>query len=271
MALALKLRSCACSDKDGPTFVFSTPLPELGTLSALRASGALLDNRHQYPFGEVAMFRRDLIKTASSITVASAVASAPLSAWAQRSYQEGQDFVALDKRVPSDAAAGRVEVIEFFWYSCPHCNAFEPRLEQWIAKLPKEVTLRRMPVAFRDDFVPQQRLFYALEAMGKVKELHQKVFYAIHVEKRALNTQASIVDWVGSQGIDKAQFEQIYNSFAVQTKGTRAKKLQDDYKVSGVPALGIAGRFYTDGALAQSMERALQVTDFLIAEIKKGR
>jgi protein dithiol oxidoreductase (disulfide-forming) len=216
------------------------------------------------------MFRRELIKSASALT-ACAAATAPLSALAQRSYQEGQDYVALDKRVPSDGAAGRVEVIEFFWYSCPHCNAFEPRLEQWIAKLPKDVTLRRVPVAFRDDFVPQQRLFYALEAMNKVEELHKKVFYAIHAEKRALNSLPAISEWVAAQGVDKAQFEQIYNSFAIQTKATRAKKLQDDYKVGGVPALGIAGRFYTDGSLAQSMERALQITDWLVSEVKKGR
>lgn len=217
------------------------------------------------------MFRREWIKTASALTAASAAASLPLSAAAQRGFQEGQDYVALDKRVTSDAAAGRVEVIEFFWYSCPHCNAFEPRLEQWVAKLPKDVVLRRMPVAFRDDFVPQQRLFYTLEAMNKLEEMHKKVFYAIHVEKKQLNSQAAIADWVATQGLDKTKFEEIYNSFAVQTKATRAKKLQDEYKVSGVPALGIAGRFYTDGALAQSMERALQVTDFLIAEVKKGR
>jgi protein dithiol oxidoreductase (disulfide-forming) len=216
------------------------------------------------------MFRRELIKTAS-ITAASAAAAMPLGALAQRSYQEGQDFVGLDKRVPTEAATGRVEVIEFFWYSCPHCNAFEPRLEQWIAKLPKEVTLRRVPVAFRDDFVPQQRLFYVLEAMNKVDELHKKVFYAIHVEKRALNSQAAIGDWIATQGVDKAKFNDLYNSFAVQTKATRAKKLQDDYKVGGVPALGIAGRYYTDGSLAQSMERALQITDWLVSEIQKGR
>ena len=217
------------------------------------------------------MLRRELIKTASVVTMASSAASMPLSAFAQRAYQEGQDYVALDKRVPSDGAASRVEVIEFFWYSCPHCNAFEPRLEQWAAKLPKDVILRRMPVAFRDDFVPQQRLFYALEAMNKVEAMHKKVFYAIHVEKRVLNTLPAISEWVAAQGLDKAKFEQIYNSFAVQTKSTRAAKLQNDYKVGGVPALGIAGRFYTDGALAQSMERALQITDLLISEVKKGR
>jgi protein dithiol oxidoreductase (disulfide-forming) len=216
------------------------------------------------------MFRRDLIKTASAAT---AVSTLPLLAQAQapRGYQEGQDYIGLDKRVPSDSAGGKVEVIEFFWYSCQHCNAFEPRLEQWAAKLPKDIVLRRVPVAFRDDFVPQQRLFYTLEALNKVEELHKKVFYTIHVEKRPLNTQAAIGEWIATQGVDKAKFDELYNSFAVQTKAGRAKKLQDDYKVGGVPAMGIAGRFYTDGSLAQSMERALQVTDWLIAEVKKGR
>ena len=217
------------------------------------------------------MFRRELIKTASVITAASAAAAMPNAAWAQRSYQEGQDYVALDKRVPGDSAAARVEVIEFFWYSCPHCNAFEPRLEQWAAKLPKEITLRRVPVAFRDDFVPQQRLFYVLEAMGKVEELHKKVFYAIHVEKRPLNSQAAIGEWIVAQGVNKVKFDELYNTFAIQAKSTRATKLQNDYKVSGVPAMGIAGRFYTDGALAQSMERALEITDWLVSEVKKGR
>jgi protein dithiol oxidoreductase (disulfide-forming) len=214
------------------------------------------------------MFRRDLIKTASTAAAATAL---PFAAWAQRSFQEGKDYIALDKRVPGETQAGKVEVIEFFWYSCPHCNAFEPQLEAWAEKLPSDVVLRRMPVAFRDNFVPQQRLFYAIEAMGKVKELHKKVFYAIHVEKQSLNNQDSISDWVAKQGVDKAKFTELYNSFSVQTKATRAAKLQNDYSVSGVPALGIAGRFYTDGSLAQSMERALQITDWLISETRKGR
>jgi protein dithiol oxidoreductase (disulfide-forming) len=214
------------------------------------------------------MLRRELIQTASAF---SAVSLAGLAQAQGAGFQEGSDFVALEKRVPTEAQAGRVEVIEFFWYSCPHCNAFEPRLEQWIAGLPKDVVLRRVPVAFRDEFVPQQRLFYTLEALNKVKELHGKVFQAIHVEKRKLDTQASIGEWIAKQGVNRAKFDELYNSFAVQTKARRATQLQNDYRVSGVPALGIAGRFYTDGSLSQSMERALTITNWLIAQIKQGR
>jgi thiol:disulfide interchange protein DsbA len=164
-----------------------------------------------------------------------------------------------------------VEVVEFFWYSCPHCNVFEPTLAEWVKKLPKDIAFRRVPIAFRDDFVPQQRLFFALEAMGLVEKLHTKVFAAIHGEKQNLATGEAITEWVGRQGVDKAKFVEQYNSFSVVTKAGRASKLQNAYKVEGVPALGVAGRFYTDGSMAGSMERALQVVETLVAEVRTGR
>jgi thiol:disulfide interchange protein DsbA len=203
---------------------------------------------------------------------AACVVGAPSLALAQgKKPEDGGDYISLDKPVATDAAPGQVEVIEFFWYSCPHCNAFEPKLDAWIKAQPKSVLVRRVPVAFRDSFVPQQRLFYALEAMGKVKDLHAKVFYAIHVEKQSLDKLDTIGAWVAKQGIDKAKFEEHYNSFSVQTKARKATQLQDAFKVSGVPALGIAGRYYTDGSLAGTMERALQVTDYLVAQSRSGK
>jgi thiol:disulfide interchange protein DsbA len=183
--------------------------------------------------------------------------------------KEGTDYVALDRRAPVDSPAGKVEVVDFFWYSCPHCNAFEPTLQAWVKKLPEYVAFRRVPVAFRDDFVPQQRLFYTLEALGKVDELHSKVFHAIHDEHIPLNREDVILDWAAKQGLDREKFREIFNSFTVVAKQRRAVELQEAYKVQGVPALGIAGRFYTDGDLAGSMPRALQITDYLIAESRK--
>jgi protein dithiol oxidoreductase (disulfide-forming) len=212
------------------------------------------------------MLRRDfsLGLAASAGALQSAYAQSP------RGFQEGKDYLALEKRAPTDAAGGKIEVVEFFWYNCPHCNAFEPQLEAWIKRAPKDVTVRRAPVAFRDDFVPQQRLFYTLEAMGKMEELHTKVFYAIHVEKQNLNNQANIGAWLEKQGVDKAKFDALYNSFSVSSKAQKAAQLQNQFQVDGVPALGIAGRFYTSGSLAQTMERALAVADYLIAEVRKG-
>ncbi|MCJ0766038.1 thiol:disulfide interchange protein DsbA/DsbL [Variovorax terrae] len=215
------------------------------------------------------MKRREFSWAAASALAASTLALPAAHAQGKKPA-EGTDYVALDKRVPVEAPQGKVEVIEFFWYSCPHCNAFEPKLEAWVKSIPKDVSFKRVPVAFRDDFVPQQRLFYALEALGKVDELQAKVFYAIHVERQPLTTQEPIANWVAKQGVDKAKFLELFNSFSVTTKARRATQLQDAYKVQGVPALGIAGRFYTDGSLAGNMERALQVTDFLIGEARKG-
>jgi protein dithiol oxidoreductase (disulfide-forming) len=183
--------------------------------------------------------------------------------------EEGLDYIKLDKPAAIEAPKGKIEVVEFFWYSCPHCNHFEPTLQAWLKKLPKDVHFRRVPVAFRPEFVPQQHLFYTLEAMGKVAELHTKVFHAIHVEKQNLNERASIIEWIAKQGVDKAKFTQIYDSFAIGSKATRATQLQTAYNVSGVPALGIAGQFYTDGSSAQSMERALAITNYLIASLRK--
>jgi protein dithiol oxidoreductase (disulfide-forming) len=184
--------------------------------------------------------------------------------------QNGVEYTALERRAPVEAPRGKVEAIEFFWYACPHCNAFEPTFEAWAKRQPADVAVRRVPVAFRDDFVPLQRLYYTLEALGKVDELHAKVFHTIHVEHQPLDREELIVAWAGKQGLDPAKVKELYNSFTVSTKARRATQLQNDYKVEGVPAIGVGGRFYTDGTMAGNMERTLQVTDYLIAQVRKN-
>jgi len=183
----------------------------------------------------------------------------------------GTDYQVLDARAPVEAPAGKIEVVEFFWYNCPHCNAFEPTLTDWVKKLPKDVAFRRTPVAFNDSFVPQQKLFYTLEAMGLLDKLHGKVFAAIHVEKLNLSKGEAIVEWVGKNGADQAKFLKEYNSFGVVTKAQKGSQLQSAYKVEGVPAMGVAGQFYTDGTMARSMERALLVVQSLVEDLRGRR
>lgn len=211
----------------------------------------------------------------SRVLTAGALAASGLAAWpalAQgKKPENGTDYLTLDKAAAVDTPAGKVEVLEFFWYSCPHCNQFEPAFEQWAKNAAKDVVVRRVPVAFREDFVPQQRLYYTLEAMNLVEKMHIRVFTAIHGEKQMLNTDAAVLAWADKQGIDKAKFEQTYKSFGVATKAKRAVQLQNDFKIEGVPSLGVAGRFYIDGTLAGSMPRALQVADALIAQTRQGR
>ena len=207
----------------------------------------------------------------TACAVAVSAVGLPQLAAAQANPRAGTEYRALDKPVPVEAPAGKIEVVEFFWYSCPHCNAFEPTMEAWLKKLPKDVAFKRVPVAFRDDFVPQQRLFYALEAMGLLDKLHTKVFEAIHVQKQRLARAEEIGPWIASQGVNEVKFMEQYNSFSATSKARRAVQLQDAYRIEGVPTLGIAGRFYTDGVLGKSMERALQITDALVAEVRAGR
>lgn len=203
-------------------------------------------------------------------TLALAGATA-LPALAQQRFEPGKDYLPLDKPAPVEASAGKIEVVEFFWYNCPHCNAFEPALEAWIKRAPKDVVVKRVPVAFSSAFQGQQRLFYTLEAMGLVDKLHGKVFQAIHVERKRLEAPEVIADWAAAQGVDKAKFLEQFNSFSVASKVTRAGQLTAAYKVEGVPALGVAGRFYTDATLTRNMDRSLQVVDYLVGEVRKGR
>jgi thiol:disulfide interchange protein DsbA len=190
---------------------------------------------------------------------------------AQVKVQAGSDYLVLDKPVPVEVPAGRIEVIEFFWYNCPHCNAFEPSFDAWARRVPKDVVVRRLPAGFRDDWVPQQRLFFALEAMGQLERLHAKVFQAIHAEGQALQREGPIADWVAKQGVDRARFLALYNAPETSTKALRVRQLQDAFKVEGVPALGIGGRFYVDADYAKDMPRMLQVADYLVGELRAGR
>lgn len=213
------------------------------------------------------MKRREFSKAGLAVS-ALALSQAP-AALAQA--KAGTDYLVLEKPASVEAPAGKIEVVEFFWYACPHCNTFEPQLEAWVKRLPADVAFRRAPVAFRNDFVPLQKLYYTLEAMGQVDELHRKAFHAIHVEKQRLNTDDTVIAWAAKQGLDKAKFVETYNSFNVATKVRKATQLQDAYKLAGVPAMGIHGRYYTDGTLARSMDRALVVTDQLVAELRKTK
>lgn len=211
------------------------------------------------------MQRRDLAAAAA------AVLAVPGTVLAQRrAPEDGRDFRSLARAVPVEAPAGRIEVVEFFWYSCPHCNAFEPKLVAWSQRMPPDVVLRRVPVAFRDDFEPQQRLYYTLEALGKVEELHGKVYDAVHVQRQPTRREDQILAWAEQNGLDRARFQALYTSREIAAKARAATQLQDAYAVDGVPALGVAGRFYTDAPLAGNMDRALQVVDWLVTEVRKS-
>ena len=213
------------------------------------------------------MKRRDFSVTAASLAAAAAGSALGLPALAQGApFKEGKDYAKLAKPVASTAAAGKVEVVEFFWYSCAHCNAFEPVLATWMkSTASKNASVQRVPVAFNASFAAQQKLYYALEGMGKVDELHARVFRAIHVERQNLSKEDGILAWMGKQpGVDMVKFKEVYNSFSVASQVRRATQLQEAYGVEGVPSMGVAGRYYTDGTMAGSMPSVLAVVSHLI-------
>ncbi len=221
------------------------------------------------------MNRRDFSKQATALSSLGLAASlAPLghAMAADAAPVEGTNFVKLGSRAPVSAPAGKVEVVEFFWYGCPHCFHFEPFLAAWAAKLPADVSFRRVPVAFREvPFAIHQRLYFALEGMGVLQSMHGKVFHAIHEEKLKLDTPESITDFVVKQGLDKDKFTAMFNSFSMATKMKQARALAEAYKIDGVPTLGIAGKFFTSVSLNGTPEKTLATTDFLIAQERKAK
>jgi thiol:disulfide interchange protein DsbA len=182
---------------------------------------------------------------------------------------EGQHFVRLNTPAPVSLPSPdkKIEVVEFFWYGCPHCNNFEPLLESWIKQLPADVAFRRVHVGFGPQHQIHQKLHYALDEMGVMATMHRKVFAAMHApaNRRQLISDNEISAFGTESGIDGAKLVATMKSFGVNTKAARARQLTDAYKIDGVPALGVQGRFYTSGSLAGSLERMVAVADFLIA------
>jgi thiol:disulfide interchange protein DsbA len=184
--------------------------------------------------------------------------------------EEGFDYRVLPIAQPLEIK-GKVEVIEFFWYGCPHCYDFEPELSAWVKRQPKDVIFRRVPVAFRDDFLPHSQLFYALEAMGKGEALNEKVMYAIHKENKRLLTELEIVDWVTTQGIDRNTFLATYRSFAIVSKARAAKQLAEAYRIDGVPTIVMQGKYVTSPSIAGTKAKAISVMDYLEEKIRKDK
>jgi protein dithiol oxidoreductase (disulfide-forming) len=171
---------------------------------------------------------------------------------------------------PVSTTPGKIEVLEFFMYSCPHCFHFEPAVDAWRKNIADDVAFKQVPVAFRPHLVIHQRLFYALEALGKLKDLHTKVFNAIHQENNWLDSNEKVLAFAVKNGLNSAQFKNIWGSVSITAKANQAMRLSERYKLTGVPTLAIHGRFITSPAQAKSPERTLQVTDALIKKARQG-
>lgn len=174
-------------------------------------------------------------------------------------------FDTLDPVQPSDTP-GKIEVLEFFSYSCPHCKAIEPLVEKWRQTLPDGVVFKDVPVAFNASMRDLQRLYYALQAMGRL-DLHPLVFKAIHDEHKQLFEAKDITDWVAAQGVDRKAFADVFNSFGVETKIKRADELTKSYHIDGTPSFAIGGRYVTSPSHMGSYQGAVDETDKLVKQL----
>ena len=216
------------------------------------------------------MNRRRFSATLLSAAAASALgASGP--AFAQAGPVEGKDFTRVETPQPPGVPAGKIEVLEFFSYACPHCSAFEPAIEAWEKQLPADVVFRRVPVAFLMNADNFMRTYYALETIGAVQAMQLKVFRGIHIERKHLEKGEDLAAFVGANGGDPAKFQSAFKSFSVNTSVARAKKLMADYKVESVPTLVVNGRWMTSPSQAGSQERALAVVDQLVQRARSGK
>jgi protein dithiol oxidoreductase (disulfide-forming) len=193
----------------------------------------------------------------------------------------GVEYVTLAQPQPVQASGKKVEVIEFFMYHCPHCNALEPALEQWVKKQGDNITLRRIHIPAGGPADPEAHLYLTLEAMGKVDQMHAKVFKAIHVDRVRLNRDDAIIDWASKNGLDRKAFTDAWNSFGVTTKLRRLQQLTTDYKVDGAPTIIVDGKYQTSPAQVynstksgneqQLFQETLQVVDALVAKAAKSK
>jgi thiol:disulfide interchange protein DsbA len=179
----------------------------------------------------------------------------------------GTDYTVLQAAQPVDAK-GKIEVIEFMWYGCPHCNEFDPYLEAWVKKQGPDVVFKRVPVAFRDDFIPHSKMYHALDALGLADKLTPAVFNEIHVKKNYLLTPEAQATFLATQGVDKKKYMDAYNSFSTQSDLQRDTKLMQDYKIDGVPTLAVQGKYETGPATTNSLPGTIQVLDFLVSQIR---
>jgi thiol:disulfide interchange protein DsbA len=160
----------------------------------------------------------------------------------------------------------KIEVIEFFWYGCPHCYSFEPLLEKWVKTLPKNVEFIRQPAAFNELWSKHAKAYYTAEALGVVDKVHADFFDAVQNKKESLDTEEALAKFFAAHGVNEAQFHEAYNSFAVDTKMRNAPSMATRYGITGVPAIIINGKYKTNGTLAGSHEKMIEVMNKLIKQ-----
>lgn len=189
-----------------------------------------------------------------------------IALFATANAQEGKTYVTLNKTQPSETT-GKIEVLEFFAYTCPHCKSMEPLVSKWETTLPDDVNVIRVPVAFNASLTELQKLYYTLENLER-PDLHPKVFEAMHDQRKSLFKANEIIDWVEQQGMDRQVFTDVFNSFGIQSRVTRANELVKNYNIEATPSLAVGGKYVTSPGMTNSYEATIQQANNLIEKIR---
>ena len=194
------------------------------------------------------------------------------AAMAQQKPVEGKDYTALNPP-QSVEATGKVDVTEFFWYRCPHCYNLEPLLQDWVKKLPRDMQFRRVPAIFNEEWALDARVFFTLEATGDLARVHRGLFDAIHQQGgtslKGDTYMKWVAEWLGKNGVDLAKYDAALRSFSVETNLKRAMQMTRAYKIDGVPAIAVQGRWVVNASMVGDRQAMLNVTDYLAGEARK--
>lgn len=204
-----------------------------------------------------------LVRTLAIAAVSAGALFAPLGV-----AQTAENYVTVEPPQPSDTT-GKIEVLEFFAYTCPHCNTIEPMVQKWAKTLPDNVVLKPVPVAFNASMADLQRLYYSLEALDRL-DLHAEVFTAIHKERKRIYEADAIADWAASKGVDKQAFIDVFNSFGITSKVSRANELAKLYKIEGTPSIAVGGKYVTSPTMTNSYEATIEEAQRLVEEVSRS-
>ena len=168
-------------------------------------------------------------------------------------------------------AAGKIEVLEFFWYGCIHCYNFEPVLETWLKKLPRDAQFRRVPAIFNQRWEHDATIFYTFEVLGALDKLHRPFFEAIHRERLRTDDPKALAEWLRKQGLDAQKFVETMKSFGVQSKTRRAAMMTNAYMIDGTPAMAVHGRYTVSAEQGRTFEGMLQTVSGLVEQLRKKK
>lgn len=179
-------------------------------------------------------------------------------------FEEGTHYDRIAEQ--STETGDKIEVLEFFWYGCPHCYTFEPVVQQWLKTKPANVEFIRVPVVFRPEWKVHARTYYSLQVMGLIDQLHEDIFKEIQKNRKRLDTESSMIDFIASKGINREEFTEVFKSFSIDGKLRKAIKLLKDYNIEGVPAMAVNGKYLITGKKAGSYENMTRIADHLVSK-----